>query len=86
MKLSKEQRRIVKAALRDHAEGLEIPQLKALLSSIEGTVYAKLYQAIYKDGCTIEATSKRLYSSPRTITRLLERFYLRVWAVLDEGK
>ena len=84
MKLSKEQRRIMKAALRDHAEGLEIPQLKALLSSIEGTVYAKLDQAIYKDGCTIDVASKQLYSSPRTITRLLERFYLRVWAAIGE--
>ena len=84
MKLSKEQRRIVKAALRDHAEGLEIPQLKALLSSIEGTVYAKLYQAIYKDGCTIDVASKQLYSSPRSVVRLIERFYFRVWAVLSE--
>ena len=86
MKLNRDQRRIVKAALRDHAEGVEDLQIETLLSITEGTVYPKLYQAIYIDGCTIEATSKRLYSSPRTITRLLERFYLRVWAVLDEGK
>ena len=84
MKLSKEQRRIVKAALREYAKGVENQEIKTLLSAIEGAVYAKLYQAIYKDGCTIEATSKRLYSSPRTITRLLERFYLRVWAAIGE--
>ena len=81
-----EERRKVKAALREYAEGVGNMEIKTLLSTVEGTVYPKLYQAMYIDGCTIEATSKRLYSSPRTITRLLERFYLRVWAVLDEGK
>ena len=79
-----EERRKVKAALREYAEGVENMEIKTLLSTVEGTVYPKLYQAMYIDGCTIEATSKRLYSSPRTITRLLERFYLRVWAVLRE--
>ena len=81
-----EERRKVKAALREYAEGVENIKIKALLSTVEGTVYPKLYQAMYMEGDTIEGASKRLYSSPRTITRLLERFYLRVWAVLDEGK
>lgn len=77
-----EERRKVKAALREYAEGVENKEIKTLLSTVEGTVYPKLYQAVYMEGDTIEGASKRLYSSPRTITRLLERFYLRVWAVL----
>lgn len=81
-----EERRKVKAALREYAEGVENKEIKTLLSTVEGTVYPKLYRAMYMEGDTIEGASKRLYSSPRTITRLLERFYLRVWAVLDEGK
>lgn len=79
-----EERRKVKAALREYAEGVENKEIKTLLSTVEGTVYPKLYQAMYMEGDTIEGASKRLYSSPRTITRLLERFYLRVWAVLRE--
>lgn len=79
-----EERRKVKAALREYAEGVENKGIKTLLSTVEGTVYPKLYQAMYMEGDTIEGASKRLYSSPRTITRLLERFYLRVWAVLRE--
>lgn len=81
-----EERRKVKAALREYAEGVENKEIKTLLSTVEGTVYPKLYQAMYMEGDTIEGASKRLYMSSRTITRLLERFYLRVWAVLDEGK
>ena len=84
MKLSMEERRKVKAALREYAEGVENMKIKTLLSTVEGTVYPKLYQTMYMEGDTIEGVSKRLYSSPRTITRLLERFYLRVWAVLRE--
>ena len=79
-----EERRKVKAALREYAEGVENMEIKTLLSTVEGTVYPKLYQTIYMEGLTIEGASKWLYMSPRTITRLLERFYLRVWAVLRE--
>lgn len=79
-----EERRKVKAALREYAEGVENMEIKTLLSTVEGTVYPKLYQAMYMEGLTIEGASKWLYMSPRTITRLLERFYLRVWAVLRE--
>ena len=79
-----EERRKVKAALREYAEGVENMEIKSLLSTVEGTVYPKLYQTMYMEGLTIEGASKWLYMSPRTITRLLERFYLRVWAVLRE--
>ena len=79
-----EERRKVKAALREYAEGVENMEIKTLLSTVEGTVYPKLYQTMYMEGLTIEGASKWLYMSPRTITRLLERFYLRVWAVLRE--
>ena len=84
MKLNRDQRRIVKAALREYAEGVENMEIKTLLSTVEGTVYPKLYQTMYMEGLTIEGASKWLYMSPRTITWLLERFYLRVWAVLRE--
>ena len=79
-----EERRKVKAALREYAEGVENMEIKTLLSTVEGTVYPKLYQTMYMEGLTIEGASKWLYMSPRTITRLLERFYLLVWAVLRE--
>ena len=79
-----EERRKVKAALREYAEGVDNMEIKTLLSTVEGTVYPKLYQTMYMEGLTIEGASKWLYMSPRTITRLLERFYLRVWAVLRE--
>lgn len=84
MKPDAEQRKIVKEMLRECADGDGDPDVCSLLRLHDSRLYGKLYQAIYIHGKTIKEAADELCVSPRTITRLLDRFYARVWAVLRE--